>query len=656
MRSEDLLDKLECLINGDSDALYGKKSISPSPRQIIAYEYERFLVAWVLLTRFPQEQLDVAWEVYGDKLSHFATCLLHNDVGTDAIDHDMLKNDDDNLFHTCYMRLVSQVTARLTTPPSKDLRRAIYNSWKKMSMITRARGVDEISSKLPNSTIIALNVDICNAFIAWMDIDSAFFSTDEVMNDIWNACVAVHTATKQTTPVEENTLAGIHSNSQNNERTAMLNVLESVLGRSSEAEKVDADRIVGDVYTTGNMQRLMLFIFELQGTKCASDEFVSNILRWRIQNNQGKMHNPELKILWDEWLMKNIVERIPRNKNNSTILRSPEMTDAIQQLALAHVVSPNVLALRPLAWQCVSQIIRTNGWSWIQKSSSQISICSWCQLACGEWKIQLEENGNLPSGRKIRLSILDGCGRVILSVLQHLVDFDERPDKAIPYTAESLSSIRRALQETLSLTSTYLNTTPCVIDDVESAIITNLWSTLFSEIDLSKSEDAKNTIACLRKLLLVSSDQSLVQALVYVLSICYTEDELPNEYADFNNAVREPTLVYMKRFWENIAQPNLLKKWYDHDIIESACVVTEVIAEKRPERIQELKNSVFAAVDFLAESVRAAPTKQRMKLRRSLQPARDLCATLLKHFGDKLATEENKSHLISSAIDLLEEK
>ena len=686
MKAEALLEKLDSLLirDGDGDGNgngihEGRNSASPPPRQIIAYEYERFLAAWVLLTRFPQEQLDRAWEKHGNELSYFATCLLtniDNDVDIVVDNHALSKNGGDNggdnLLYTFYIRLVAQVTARLTIPPSKDLRRTLYTSWKRMSTVIVLRDVAVLLSapKFPNSTIIALNADVYNAFIAWMDHDVAFFSSDVVMKDIWNAHIAAHITINQSAPVleeennekqNESTSIGAQSKFQNNDRIVMLNVLESLLGRPSNAEniyadEVDADDDGGDIYTSGNVQKLIFVIFELHGTKCASEELLSSILLWNSRDTKGEMFNLDLRILWDGWLMKNIGDCISEKNNDTTLLRDPEKMDAIQKLTLAHAVSPNILALRPIAWQTISQIIKTYGWNWIQKSSIKTSICTWCRLACGEWKIQLEEDGNLLTERPNRLTILDGCGRMIISIVQYLVDFDERPDKKIPFGTESLLSIREALEETLSLTSAYLSTSPCANDDIESAIIINLWSELFSEIDLSTSEEAKNRIACLKKLLLVSNDESLVQAVLNVISAHHTDENFLNEVEDFENAVIEASMVFIEKFWKNIAKQDSLTKWYAHDIVRSACFATEILADILPDRIQPVANAIFDAVEFLVESLAIAPTKQRIVLTQSLRLVIDPCAKLLDEvFRDTLPTSD-KSYIISSAIKILEEK
>lgn len=671
MKAEELVNNLDSLLAPDSVVVEeGRNSISKSPRHIIPHENERFLAAWVLLTRFPQEQLDRAWEKNGNQLSYFAGSLLNNiyDVDVFENDHPTSNTGGCNIFlYTCYVRLVAQVTARLTTLPSKELRHQLYNSWKRMSTLIVAMDKAETSSgtvkaKLQNSTIIALSVDVYNAFVAWMDQDISFFSSDSVMQDIWDLSIAAYTPITRSAPELEqengekqydSTTFGVGPKFQSNERKVMLNVLESLLGRPSEAEKIGSDEFGGDIYTIRNVQRLIFVIFELQGIECASDEFVSSILVWSIQSNQDESFDPDLRILRDGWLMKNIRNCISRRPNDTDLLRDPEMMDAMQKITLAHVVSPNAHALRPMAWQTISEIMIYYGWSWIQKSSIKNSICTWCRIACGEWKIQLEGDGNSLSQGSTRLSILDGCGKLLITIVQYLVDFDECPYKSIPLGMESILSIRQALEDTLSLTSTYLYTFPCASDDIESAIMINLWSELLSETQLSTAEAASNVMPCLGKLLLFSSDESLVRAVVHVISTHSSKKQFLLE--DFDNSIIHSCIVYLQRFWKNLTKPDFLEKWYSHDIIRSACVATEMLAEHGPEKLQEVSNAIFAATDFLLESLNMRVANQRNKLIQSLQLVVDSCIMLLEQFGETFATK-NRSYTVSSAIEILKEK
>ena len=531
-----LLDKINSLIGRGSERNIvddGEYRTTTLPHTIISYEYERFLVAWVLLTRLSQSELDQAWRNHGSDLSLFAISLLtdtHDGIETVSDNHRISENGCNrhgyNLLHICYIRLVAQVTGRLGTPPSKDLKLKLYQSWKHMSTILDTKGDTTLSTaggeSRRNTSLVTLNIDVLSALVAWIGQDANFFASSLVMGDIWNAYVSVHSTTEQSAPSLEQVSSGqekqiastmVQSNFKNIDGTIMMNILDNLLGRPIEADN-DCERGRESIYHVENMQRLMLVIFELQGTNGAPDELLSKILRWSSRREKEMMMDPKLRVLWDGWIIKNVGESLSRNKKNATLLRDPEITDAFQKVMFTHAVSPSEHDLRPMVWQTVSQIIRVFGWSWIQKSSLKISICTWCQLACGELKIQLDEIQHIPSAMPNRCSIMDGCGSIISSIVQYLVRFDQRPDKVIPIGMKSLRIIRKSIEETFSLTSEYLHTSLSVDDDTELALVIHLWSELFSEIDLLSSRETETMIACFNKLLVVSRDESLVRPLV----------------------------------------------------------------------------------------------------------------------------------------------
>lgn len=654
MKTEALLETVDALLARDGDISQEESNCeSPSLLQTIPYEHERFLVAWVLLTRFPQDQLDRAWRIHGNNLDHFAQSLLTNfGNGVDIFvrHHDVSKNDGHNFFfHACCTRLVAQVTARLTTTPSKELRDDLYKSWKHISSLKTVRNAAEMSpaneAAILRSTIIPLCVDVYNAYVAWMDQDVALFSSDLILNEIWKVPVAASTRLKELLE-EENGEEQQHSSGEvqpkfkENERTMMFKVLESVLGTSSKDEKISTDRCEEDLYTIRNLQRLIFVIFELKGTDCASFELITSILLWST-NSREDIFDADLRILWDGWLMKTIGERITEETNGMSLLRDPEIMSAIQKMSMAHAVSPDTNALRPMAWQIISRIIRVCGWRSIHKSSIESSVCMWCQLACGEWKIQLEEEGF--SECSYRSSILDGCGNLIITIVQYLVEFHDSPHLPIPLGTESILSLRETLEDTLSLTSTYLN---AHLFDTTSAIVIHLWSELFSEITLSASKDASVVFECFRNLLLVSDNECLLQASVHVASTYCTEDGFLNDVEGLDTTVIDSILLYLERFWKTMTKRDSLKKHCVHDMIHSACVATEILAEYQPEKVEKVTIAIFDAVDFLAES---APD-----LRQCLRLVVETCIFLFDRFRGTFS-KENWSSKISSAVQILQD-
>ncbi len=655
MKTKAFLETVDALLARDGDTSQEEINCeSPSLLQTIPYEHERFLVAWVLLTRFPQDQLDRAWGKHGKDLDRFAQSLLTNfGNGVDIFvrHHDVSKNDGHNFFfHACCTRLVAQVTARLTTTPSKELRDNIYKSWKQISSLKAIRNTAETSpaneAAILRSTIIPLCVDVYNAYIGWMDQDVPFFSSDLILNEIWKVPIAASTRLRELLEEEsgeeqKDSSGEVQPKFKENERTMMFKVLESVLGTSSEDEKMSTDRCEEDSYTIGNLQRLIFVIFELKGTDCASFELITSILLWSTTSRED-IFDADLTILWDGWLMKTIGERITEEANGMSLLRDPEIMSAIQKLSMAHAVSPDTNTLRPMAWQIISRIMRVCGWRSMHKSSIEASICLWCRLACGEWKIQLEEEGF--SECSYRSSILDGCGKLIITVVQYLVDFHDSPHKPIPLGTESILSLRETLEDTLSLTSTYLN---AHLSDTTPAILIHLWSELFSEITLSASKDASVVFECFRNLLLVSDNECLLPASVHVVTTYCTEDGFLYNVQGLDTTVIDSILLYLERFWKTMATRDSLKKHCGHDTIHSACVATEILAEYQPDKVENVTIAILDVVDFLAES---APD-----LRLTLRLVVDSSIFLFDRFRGSTLAKENLSSKISSAVKILQD-
>ena len=666
MKAEFLADQLEPLLARGCEGDLADGENDNVSHGIIAYENERHLVAWVVLANLPQEQLDEAWQNNEKQLSSFACCLLTSiDESYDGIVNihaAVTEGDDigdDIILCACYLRLMAQVTARLTSHPSDDLKSKIYKAWKRVYTIIFARSKVNRGKELC-STIVALNTDVYYAFMSWMDHDDHFFSAKEIMKEIWNAYVTACTMLQELPSIaeEENcndqknqTSIEAQKDAHHSEKIVMINVLRSILEITGDKKKTDAEDC-DSIYTIGNVQRILFVIFELQNTECVPEELVSDILLWSFQEEK---FNPELRILRDEWLMKNIRDCISKKNKDTALLRDTELIDAMQRILLAHTVSPNAHALRPVAWQCINQIVK-HGWNWIRNSSINTSICTWCQLACGEWKIQLEEDTSLTAERSTRIAILDGCAGVILSVVQYLVDFDEEPDNTIALEVDLLLSIKQSLEETLSLTSIYLKNSSCINDKIESGIIIHLWSELVSEMGLLPSKGVNTMITCLGKLLLESSDESLMQALVFVVSTSThsDEDEFPNGLEEFDSAVISPAITYIEKFWLNIGSSDSLGKHYSQGIVHSACVVTEFLAENRPESFRKVTNSIFEALSLLAETLQFAPKQQRAMLAQALRPILDSCIMLLKLFGEILETK-SMSLTISSAVEALKD-
>ncbi len=641
----DLSEAVNALLERDSDTHQEDRNFkSLLSLQPLPFGHERFLVAWVLLTRLPQAQLDQAWENYGSDLDRFAHCLLtdlENGVDVFARSHEVSNNDGNNFFfRACCTRLIAQVTARLTTIPSKELRRDVYSSWKHLSAPETVRNVAETSSTKNEAdilrfTTLPLCVDVYNAFVVWIDHDDALFESDLILNNLWKIPVVTcrrltEIAEQEDGELERDTPKQMKPISLETER-AVFNVFESVLGRNWDNNS-GTDGLDEDMYTTANLQRLIFVIFELKETHCASLQLVRNILLWRT-NNREEILDIELRILWDGWLLKVIRGRNNETSNGMNLFRDPEIMDAIQKICMAHAVSPDKNALRPMAWQAISHIMKIHGWRTIDKPSFEASICTWCRLACGEWKIQLEIDGC--SGFSDRSTILDGCGNLIITIVQYLVDLHDQPHKAIPMRAESLLHLRQALEETLTLTSSYLSEKASTDDDSESAIVIHLWSELFSEINLATSTDAGVVIECFQRLLVLSSNACLLQPLLHVATTYCTADGFLNDVDSLDNTIIDSMILHLARFWSSMKTRDLSTTCYEYNVIQSACVATEILAEYHTEKIEDAVTAIVEAVEILA-------SQNRMHQRQSLRLMVDTCVFLFDRFPNSPSIKQNR--------------
>jgi len=254
-----------------------------------------------------------------------------------------------------------------------------------------------------------------------------------------------------------------------------------------------------------------------------------------------------------------------------------------------------------------------------------------------------------------RISILDGCGSLMTSVVQYLVDFDERPDKRIPLDFDGLLHIRESMEETLSTTTTYLNKISLdIIDHSNYSIIINLWSQLFSEVDLSLVRGAENAIECLEKLLLISNDESLMQALVHLIGMAQIEKKVFQLLRNFDSAFVDSIVVYMDRFWKTIANIGSLTQNHAQDRIRWACVAAEILAEEKPQDACRFADPMLQAITCLVKYLQTAPPiPMGDNLAPTLRVLLDSYVTVIEQCRDTNSTNR-EPHIISAAICILE--
>ena len=555
----------------------GAASSKLSSTEAVAYEHERYLVAWVLLTRLSQDYLNKAWEKHKNKLSFFAARILTCNA--------------DTLLRVYYLRLVALATSRLSVLPSENLRNVIYRCWKE------TRG-DSLS----------LNIDICNTYIAWMEKDSFLFSY-QILEDLWeiysNISSASNSITRQTTNTDEN------------DETTMINVLHSLLST--------------DDYSVSNLQEVIFCLFEIHGTSFASnessDDLHTKIIIWFDTNSQEEaVTHQDLKFMWHGYIFRYVCGIISTKKQPCTLLREPKMMNFMQNITLAHAVSPDVGALRGLAWHTINKIIQGYGYSFSEKSSSNAPICTWCRLACGECKIQLEEDEMNSSS-----DILGGCAEFIVNVVHYLADFDERPDKSIPLDSEGMFHLKFSLEEALHTTSEYLSRS--TDDGIKSVIVTNLFSHLFSDLYHPTLEKSDIIIDCLKNLLMISTDLSLMRSVVHI-------DRLGFEH----NLKNESIIAYIERSWHKMAERNWPSPIDQSDVIYWACIATEIFVAENQHKVLSFMHQV---ISILVESLQNDPSKQQKG------NLRHVVKSYMEIIDDCHHVDPTQTDILSFAIDIL---
>lgn len=526
----------------------------------LAFERERFLVAWVLLTRLSEDHLDSAWEEHGEKLGGFARKLL------------ILGRTSDSEMFICYVRLVARVVALLTRFPS-EVGKCLMSAWR------------DACSRNVNS--IALNVDMCNALLSWLE--GAPSDQTQILNNTWDVFSSVSPRLKTVVPTSERTGRTQRGSSGDEANSFAEQTMKELLNSIS----VDPNA-TDQEYTKDNWGRLVLGMFELYAV-AAPEDLVRKVLFWMSEHHQEQMLSQQLRFGWHEWLMTYVGENIV-TYSKSSLLHEPKAMEIMQKILLAHAVFPDERALRAMAWQTINAIVHSYGWEKCsKKSSTKCALCVWTHLASGEWKIRLEEDDDFLSAAT-RRPILEGCGRLLISVVQYLANFDERPDRPIHLDADAIVHLHQSLQESLIITSEYLNSRSSICDI--DPIIVQLWSHLFSEIDVASLRTPEPIIACLQRRLTESGDD-LILCDVANLLIAAQSDQKARAVA---LRLQGFIFTYLEIFWHTLSEPRQRQRWLRDDV-PFACTCTKFSVSARdipsPVNLRDLTRTMTQALQIL---------------------------------------------------------
>lgn len=421
--------------------------------QQVAFDLERHLVAWVLLTRFDVENLEQAWDQYGPTLERFAVEILLKQEGG-VVDHDDGRDDDQQLLSESsldhqmvlrYLRLVAQVTSRLSsTSYPKALGQAIFHVWKPLSDVP-----------------LSVHMDVCFSLEVFLMADPVLSNALSLLETIWNRYR--QEVERQGTHTKEETHTGMASkirteetskndlNKQEDQKVEqewniMGETLDQILDNKASDNVDDSLRSTSShepedvrAYSLTAYHELILGIFSQEGIEeIIPASVIPSILQWT--SHPVASLDKSLQMVWNEWFLTWITTRntqqaasssssfgriLRQDPYNQALLGQPEMLAQLQHMLLSHVVSPpnakrDDSSLRAMAWQAVVALVEVNGFDWIlssslrnsgvsaprvssiasaQKLGSGTLLCTWIRLAAGELRIQLQPLVTSPEPR-----------------------------------------------------------------------------------------------------------------------------------------------------------------------------------------------------------------------------------------------------------------
>lgn len=485
---EELLSKrLDALIFGRDDFERFEDAHQSKIPYEVAFESERFLAAWLLLSRLSQDQLEKAWKKHESSLSKFATRLLRfGHTNGDATD-DRTK--------ICYIRLISQVSSRLESITTQSLiAQSIRKTWISIQHDLNIYG----------SSRCKLNIDVLAFFFVVLAQSDDKEHALLFLNDTWDVYLKFHResvdeAALQTYSTDQPERI-VLSRPKGGEEQAMTEFLEACLDDVSDAEASSVD------YSIKAWERLVLGFFEVH-EMIVSEVLASKILKWIASSQQTANQSHDLRFGWHEWLMRYTVNNWSTKRNASLLLESDAMK-CMQRLLLAHVVSPTEQNLRSAAWHTISVIFQAYGWRWCREKGPGSEICIWARLASGEWKLQLETVLESSGGNE---TILEGCGQLLMIIVQLLLTINERPDQPLPLDSSGLLHLKESLDNAFAVTTDFM-----LKQTTYPPVVVQLWCLILPELQFGVATSKESTIKVIAKLLECTDDDTLVRPLLHI--------------------------------------------------------------------------------------------------------------------------------------------
>jgi hypothetical protein len=681
-----LFDKLGILLQQEPapDDISGTPSTGTSAGTEVSFALrERYLVAWVLLTRLDQDDLDRAWKEHHTVLESFAIDLLRIDEDEEEEEEDkppQQQRHEVELY--LYLRLVAQVTARLTDYPGA-LGQAIFKAWKTTS--TSSSTAHDDSSPSADTVDIDFsidlhisntNMDVCTSLDKFLESDPAMADELGIVEYIWkiyinttpsllldtNADPGADPSTAKTT-TEPHKQQEATTNKNDTKEEQEWNLMGQTL--TSLLNKTHTD------YSITAWHELILGLVQSHGTELWPDGLISSLLTWMAQ--PPPTVRPALRVAWHEWFLSLVQARLLQNNPTFRLLllKDPKSVQQLQHLLLAHVISPDGdPALRAMAWQTVVALVETSGWNWMMTTQQQQQqqqpgntlgkatlLCTWIRLASGEWRIQLQTPPDSALWQATALPVGHGCARLLQSVVQYCVELSSSTvdpgassssSCSMPLSHEALLHLRTSLEQALWTTTEYLSISTSSPEERTSLfhVALSLLGTLLMEVDIwdllgqnnnitttNRPQSPEPILECLQTILGDAQDPSLLPGLVHILGDAEDDAEKQGQLQALG--IWEPLLEYLEWYWHC--------EWVDESVAW-ACPCTELwAAGASPAQRRRLSLAVLAWIQHVLQQ---QPQPQQMVV--SSSDAEDTTSTSSssqQQGANHTTTNIPKSHL-----------
>ena len=391
---------------------------------LVPFGPERYLTAWVLLTRLDQNDLDNVWQQYGrsvlepyavEELLQYGIKLqegesLDSEKEGSPPNELCADNSGENrslpASRGLYLRLVAQVMVQLSNSTSVPswacsstsslLGPALVKEWQRFSSDNNSG--DSNPSQVAKSNPVSVHLDVLRALEVWIEQDPKKIAEMNVLEIIWYHYISLATqiessSSQATTSFESKESCDYPAKEKDGDTECrrdwelmsqtLLGILEgtNTIGATASNNASNDDAI--HMTLLNLWHEMVITIFQSYGNDSLPDTLLSHIIEWTTHPKHIHLLPPTASQAWHEWILSMIQTRIAFDKPfRVQLFQQTRIIEQMNQLLLAYVVSPtednhNITggfssnnhsqnsSLRALAWQTMVTLVESCGWQWV---------------------------------------------------------------------------------------------------------------------------------------------------------------------------------------------------------------------------------------------------------------------------------------------------